>query len=221
MCPVGQDSPVQCTGNPYDGTSSNLLGPQSHGNSQAFASAEGNVQLEERKAEASTSRETAASEWNSAQPTDFLHHSTPLKKRRSRRRSDSLSIIVSNSFTLPFNHSRRHHRSPAIHSRQWRFNRNAGYCDVYYKNPFQPQFPFLNFFHSSFMHKIFESYEISRDQVRVLVTSRSFPFVYRDTSLFTYEPNLEKELTIKITDGNLVDSPHTHLSHLRAAGTPS
>ena len=100
MPPVGHDSPVQC--NPHHEPNSNLLGPHGTGKPQAIASAEGNGWFEaehctEANAKENTSTEECASDENSLQPTYILrsHHSTLLKSRRSRR-SDSLSITVSN-----------------------------------------------------------------------------------------------------------------------------
>ena len=99
---VGPDSPVQCSSN--HGTNSNLLGPLGHRKPQVFASAEGHglFGAEHGTVKENTSTDECASDENSSlQPLVFLrsHHSTLLNTRRSRR-SDSLSIIVSNYYSL-------------------------------------------------------------------------------------------------------------------------
>ena len=104
MPPVGHDSPVQCYAQ-HEPTS-NLLGPHGAGKPQVIASAEGDGWFEaehctEVTAKENTSTDERAADENSLQPTYFLrsHHSTLLKSRRSRR-SDSLSIFVSNQFNM-------------------------------------------------------------------------------------------------------------------------
>jgi hypothetical protein len=94
--------PVQ-SNNPHHVPNPNLLGTLGYGKPQVFASAEGNGRFEaehglEATMKGNTSTDECASDENSSlQPTNFLrsHHSTLLNTQRSRR-SDSLSIIVSN-----------------------------------------------------------------------------------------------------------------------------